>query len=313
MSEDAAYAAVDWGTSTFRLWLMRRDGTVITERRSDEGMMTASKTGFSAVLEAHLTAAAAPAAMPAVICGMAGSRQGWVEARYLDVPASLDAIVGTAVRVPDAARPVWILPGLAQRIRAEADVMRGEETQLLGAATGLAGEEADGFYCLPGTHSKWVRLEGRRVTGFSTFMTGEIFALMGEQSILKHAVTGDAVATDDPAFADAVRQTFENPALLTGRLFSIRGSQLLFGDSPAVAKARLSGFLIGAEIAGSGSAAQKATVKLIASGKLRTVYEAALASLGIPFRTIDAETCVRDGLVYAAAALFNSGEGRRSA
>ncbi|MGN6549229.1 MAG: 2-dehydro-3-deoxygalactonokinase [Pararhizobium sp.] len=292
---------------------MRRDGSVIAERRSDEGMMTAGTTGFSAVLEAHLAAAQAPAALPVVICGMAGSRQGWVEARYLDVPASLDAIVDQAVPVPDAARPVWILPGLAQRLRDRADVMRGEETQLMGAASRRTRAEADGFYCLPGTHSKWVRLEGGRVTGFSTFMTGEIFALMGEQSILKHAVTGEAMATEDPAFAQAVRQTFENPALLTGRLFSIRGSQLLFADSPAVAKARLSGFLIGAEIAGSGSAKERATVKLIASGKLRAVYEAALSSLGIAFRTIDAETCVRDGLAYAAATLFNPGEGRRSA
>lgn len=313
MSVSAAFAAVDWGTSTFRLWLMAPDGAVLAERRSGEGMMTAAETGFAAVLESHLAAAGAPPDLPVVVCGMAGSRQGWIEARYLEVPARLDDIVGNAVAVPETGRRIVILPGLAQRERRRADVMRGEETQLLGAAGMVSGADADGFYCLPGTHSKWVRLEERTVAGFSTFMTGEIFALMCEHSILRHAVEAEDFSPDDPAFAAAVAESFAEPALLTNRFFAIRGSQLLFAEDPALAKARLSGSLIGAEIAGSGCREAGQLVKLVASGRLKAAYEAAFSALGIAFRTIDADACVRGGLVYAASHLFNAREGRRSA
>jgi 2-dehydro-3-deoxygalactonokinase len=292
---------------------MARDGSVLGERRSDEGMMAAAQTGFAEVLDAHLAAIGAAPDLPVVVCGMAGSRQGWIEARYLDVPARLDDIVDKAVRVPGIVRRVFILPGLAQRLPEHPDVMRGEETQLLGAAGTLAGAAADGFYCLPGTHSKWVRIEARSVTGFSTFMTGEIFAVMCDHSILRHAVEAEGFRPDDPAFAAAVAEAYEKPALVTSRLFSIRAGQLLFSESPAIAKARLSGFLIGAELAGSGSASSGNPVKLIASGKLRSVYETAFATLGIAFRTIDADASVRNGLAYAAGTLRSADEGRRSA
>lgn len=312
MSE-AAFAAVDWGTSTFRLWLMARDGSVLGERRSDEGMMTAARAGFAQVLGAHLVAIGAAPDLPVVVCGMAGSRQGWIEARYIDVPARLDDIVDRAVRVPGVARRVFILPGLAQRLSGRPDVMRGEETQLLGAVGSIETGAADGFYCLPGTHSKWVRIEARSVTGFSTFMTGEIFAVLCDHSILRHAVEAEGFRPDDPAFAAAVAEAYENPALVTNRLFSIRAGQLLFSESPAIAKARLSGLLIGAELAGSGSSDSGGTVKLIASGRLKAVYEAAFSALGIAFRTIDADASVRNGLAYAAGNLRSADEGRRSA
>ena len=129
----AAYAAVDWGTSSFRLWLVDGAGRALAERRSDEGMMAAARSGFAAVLHAHLAALSAPPDLPVIICGMAGARQGWVEAGYVDTPAPLAAIPAGAVIVPEKSRDVRILPGIAQRDRDAPDVMRGEETQLLGA------------------------------------------------------------------------------------------------------------------------------------------------------------------------------------
>lgn len=297
----AAFGAVDWGTTSFRLWLIGGEGAVIAERRSAEGLAEAGRAGFAHVLAGHLAALGAADDLPIVICGMAGSRQGWVEARYLDVPARLEAIVESAVTVPDPKRRIVILPGLAQRDPARADVMRGEETQLLGASA-LSHGGADGLYCMPGTHSKWVKIESGRVTGFSTFMTGEIFAIVSAHSILAHALGPGDVDASDPAFAEAVLDMRRDPAALTNRLFSIRGSQLLFSEPPTTAKARLSGFLIGAELAGCG-VDDTASVTLIASGRLRPLYEKALAAAGVAVQTVDADAAVRNGLTLAAASL----------
>ena len=121
---------------------------------------------------------------------------------------------------------------------------------------------------MPGTHSKWVRLEDGRITAFSTFMTGEIYAVMAKHSILAHSVAGAEGDPGDAAFREAVLAGHDEPALLTSRMFSVRGGQLLFADSPGRSAARLSGLVIGAELAGSGCKAGSAPVRLVVSGKL---------------------------------------------
>jgi hypothetical protein len=151
--------AVDWGTSSFRLWLMSADGTVLAEHRSHEGMNEVADRGFETILEGHLRGLSAPKGLPVVICGMAGSRQGWVEAGYLDTPADVAAIGENATRIPGTSREIIIIPGLSVRSLNEPDVMRGEETQLLGACLEMP---AGGRYCMPGTHSKWVTMKGLR-------------------------------------------------------------------------------------------------------------------------------------------------------
>ncbi|NVD37950.1 2-dehydro-3-deoxygalactonokinase [Ensifer sp. HO-A22] len=300
----AYYAAVDWGTTSFRLWIIAEDGTVLAERRSGEGMTTAAKTGFPAVLEAHLAAVAAPAHLPVIICGMAGAKQGWVEAGYLDTPAALSTIAAGAVAVPDVDRDIRILPGLAQRDLQHPDVMRGEETQLLGAA----GNLGDGRHlvCMPGTHSKWVRLEGGKVTGFSTFMTGELFDVISKHSILSHSVADAQVFSGEhPAFLAAVAAACANPALATNLMFGVRAGQLLHGATATDAKATLSGTLIGLEIAGALAAAGAVdSVCLVASGSLGALYRAALASLDLSPRIVDADEAVRAGLSTAAQAIW---------
>ncbi|WLR96317.1 2-dehydro-3-deoxygalactonokinase [Shinella sumterensis] len=302
---DAAYVAVDWGTSSFRLWLIGRDETVLAERRSGEGMTTAARTGFAAVLQSHLAAISAPEDLPVLICGMAGAKQGWVEAGYLDTPAALSAIPAAAVRVPGVAADIRILPGLAQRDSAAPDVMRGEETQLLGAAAELGN--GDHLVCMPGTHSKWVRLSAGKVEGFSTFMTGELFDAIAKNTILSHAVAdAGAIAPDNAAFRAAVTRMVANPALATSQMFSVRAGSLIAGLSSDDAKARLSGTLIGLEIAGALSLAAKDTpVTLIASGSLGMLYEQALAAAGLAPTVIDADTAVRHGLAAGAKALWS--------
>ncbi len=302
---DAAFIAVDWGTTSFRLWLMSRNGEVLAERRSTEGMTTAMQTGFGEVLSSHLSAIAAPEAAPVIICGMAGARQGWVEAGYVDVPAKLSAVLEGATRVVGQTRDVRILPGLAQRAKDAPDVMRGEETQLLGA---LSHHHRTGRQrvCMPGTHSKWVRVEDLAVTAFSTFMTGEMFDVISKHSILSHALAeADRVNGDLAAFRDAVTQSVKTPQMTTSRLFTLRSGQLLHGLSATDAKARLSGTLIGLEIAGAldGKRNDDAII-LVASGALGQLYAAAFDALSIDFTTIDADDAVRLGLTAAATTIW---------
>ncbi len=303
---DGSYVAVDWGTSSFRLWIMGTDGTVLAERRSHEGMTTAAVIGFAKVLDAHLEALGAPAGLPVIVCGMAGARQGWVEAGYLDTPASLSDIAQGAVPVPGLRRDVRILPGLAQRDRETPDVMRGEETQLLGASQGFAGG-ASQLVCMPGTHSKWVRVEGQRVEGFSSVMTGELFEAISQHTILKHSIAdGGAVNGDSAAFREAVAHIRTNPALIASRLFSVRAGQLLHGVSATDARARLSGLLIGLEIAGSLTTAPGGSaITLVASGTLETLYTAAFSVFEIEPAVIDADSAVRQGLAGAARSLWS--------
>jgi 2-dehydro-3-deoxygalactonokinase len=302
---DAAFVAVDWGTTSFRLWLMSKSGEILGERRSGEGMTTAMRTGFPDVLASHLSALSAPSDLPVVICGMAGARQGWVEAGYVDVPADLADVLKGAVRVPGEAADIRILPGLAQRSQDTPDVMRGEETQLLGA---LSADYATGeqLVCMPGTHSKWVSVSNLKVTGFSTYMTGELFDVISKHSILSHAVEGAETVTGDlPAFQSAVAESYGNPQMATNRLFTVRSGQLLHGLSATDAKAKLSGTMIGLEIAGARSRARNdAKVILIASGALGELYKAAFAALSIDSVTIDADDAVRRGLVAAANAIW---------
>lgn len=301
-------AAIDWGTSSFRLWLLSEDGAVIAERRSDEGMIRAAAAGFDAVLERHLADLGAAKNLPVIICGMAGARQGWREAGYLDTPADVTGIIRDATIIDGYPRDVRILPGIAQRNANAPDVMRGEETQLLGLA---ADGVRSGLICMPGTHSKWVTLAGDKVEGFSTFMTGELFDILSRHSILSAAMRGASeILPDDMAFLAAVKLGFAQSSL-SNLLFHVRAAQLL-GFAPASdSAARLSGLLIGHEFAGAMPQGAPHEVVLAASGGLGSLYRAGLEGLGVAVRYCDAADAVRRGL-WSAARAFWAGEERQS-
>lgn len=303
-------AAVDWGTSSFRLWLLDRGGTVLAERRSGEGMLTAAAEGFAQILEKHLAAAGAPDHLPVIICGMAGARQGWVEAPYVTVPAGLDGILAGAVPVPGSvpgrgSREIRILPGLAQRDEAAPDVMRGEETQLAGIVPLFAAGRH--VICMPGTHSKWVAAASGTIESFRTWLTGELFSVLSKQTILRHSL-GEAAAAplpDDPLFLAACGRALEEGGDIGASLFRIRAATLLQDQKPEAAAATLSGLLIGAEIASAHRAYPAAADKiiLVASGALGSLYEAALKRAGCAVLHADADEAVRAGLFEAARRL----------
>ena len=299
----AAFAAADWGTTSFRLWAFSASGDVLGEARGARGMASMARADYPSVLEAALAEAGAGPQTPVVICGMAGAAQGWHEAAYIALPAGLTAIPEQAVTVPGVARDVRILPGLAQRPPGVPDVMRGEETLLLGLALNGA---ADGLICLPGTHSKWVRLEDGNVRRFSTAMTGEVYGLLSSQSVLKHYVQG--AGTDGlsglPEFRGAVREALAAPEALLRALFTVHAGPLLLGaGEPDAVAARLSGLLIGAEIAGM-KPTPGSEVTLVGSGALAASYEAALHVAGLRPEKRDAEALAIAGLYHAAGLLW---------
>ncbi|HYI05188.1 MAG TPA: 2-dehydro-3-deoxygalactonokinase, partial [Reyranella sp.] len=202
----ATFVVVDWGTSSFRGWLMSGGGAVLAESRGGEGMLHCDgSAGFAPVLRDHLARLGAPAGAPVLICGMAGARQGWVEAPYIKVPTRLDALHEGTIQV-DAPGDIRILPGVAQARADQPDVMRGEETQLLG----VTEPGFTGLVCIPGTHSKWIRIEAGVIVEFSTYMTGELFSVIAQHSILAHAIEGSAPA-DGEAFRAGLSTALAEP------------------------------------------------------------------------------------------------------
>jgi len=301
VSAAPAVAAVDWGTTRMRVWLIDQMGKVLAERRGDDGLITAQQKGFSTILEGHLAALGAPEALPVIVCGMAGSRQGWLEAPYVTVPAPIGAILAGAARVPGQSRDIRIVPGLAQRLADAPDVMRGEETQLAGAALPAKGRQ---LVCMPGTHSKWVVVEDGAVAGFGTWPTGELFSVLSAHSILRHSLGEQPapVAADSSFFRDWCGRALAEGGDVTSKLFSIRAASLLQNLQPGDAAACLSGLLIGGEIASARRrcGASNAPVVLVASGALGTLYGEALGLAGLAVRAVDADEAVRAGLVEAA-------------
>ncbi len=301
MSEAPAIAAVDWGTTRLRVWLLSGAGRVLAERRGDDGLLSAREAGFPAVLERHLAALGAPATLPVIMCGMVGSRQGWVEAPYVDVPARIEAILQGAQRIAGQRRDMRIVPGLAQRSAEAPDVIRGEETQLAGA--GLPGTGGQ-VVCMPGTHSKWVLVEDGAVSDFGTWPTGELFSVLARHSILRHSLGEHpaAVTPDNVFFRQWCERALGEGGDVTSKLFAIRAAGLLQGLGAAEAAACLSGLLIGGEIASARRryGAGNAPVVLVASGALGALYATALDVAGLAVRIVDADEAVRAGLVEAA-------------
>ena len=239
----ADWIAVDWGTSNLRVWAMSDSGTVLDAAQSNKGMSGLTPDAFEPALK-ELVDPWVSAKTPVIACGMVGSRQGWVEAAYdiVPCPVTVQQLARPAVKDPNL--DVRIIPGIRQMD--PADVMRGEETQIAGFLALNTGW--DGVICLPGTHTKWVHISAGEVVSFQTFMTGELFGLLSKHSVLRHSLSDDL----NPAgFNRGLDEALSRPATLAARLFSLRAESLVGEQDPADATGRLSGLLIGAELAGA--------------------------------------------------------------
>ena len=276
---------IDWGTSNRRAYLVDAAGACLAAHADGEGML-AARPGFAASLAGLLARMDGGTGVSVVAAGMIGSAQGWREVPYLDTDVPLDALPDHLYRVDDpaAGRPVWIVPGYAQR-GLEVDVMRGEETQLLGA---LALGRRDGWFVLPGTHSKWVRLEDGVIRRIATFMTGELFATLAAHGTLAPLMAdGDAGADHDEAFADGL-DAARRGAPLSHALFGAR-ARVVTGAMPAAhTRAWVSGLLIGAEfVAARAWTGDAGTLVCIGADALRGRYARAARHFGVGFDALD--------------------------
>lgn len=260
--------ALDWGTSSLRAFLLGAQGQVLEQRAAQRGISQLAQPGAAGFEEALAGIAGdwlqAWPGLPVVAGGMVGSAQGWLEAPYVPCPADVAALAGRAATVHSAlAGPVLLAPGLicsapAPGGPAMPDVMRGEEIQISGALHGRADWARECCMVLPGTHAKWARISGGAVTGFRTYMSGELFALLRTHSLLGRLMPAEAAnAQADPASGAARESAFtlgltqaglSAPGDLAHQLFSTRTLGLA-GTLPAHALADyLSGLLIGHEV-----------------------------------------------------------------
>jgi 2-dehydro-3-deoxygalactonokinase len=283
----ARLIAVDWGTTSARAYRLDADGMLLDAREAPLGVQQV-REGFAQAL-ASLLGDWIAESVPRIACGMIGSRQGWIEAPYVDCPATTPALVKGLVQSPDGA--LVIVPGLADcDDEGIPDVMRGEETQIVGA---VDPDAALTLAVLPGTHSKWAIVRGGTIETFVTFMTGEVYAALRDHTILGRMANAPAHPFAAAAFANGVHRALAQRGSadsLLHRLFSARTLALRADLAPQDTADYLSGLLIGTEIVAGcawarGHGVAPSSVLLLGSRALCERYSAALGAAGV-----DAET-----------------------
>lgn len=274
MSE-ARLIALDWGSTRLRAFLLGADAAVLATRHSEQGASMLS--GEAAFEQAFAAITADWPALPVLACGMVGSQHGWREAPYAPCPADAVALARQALKLNER---IHILPGLMLD-GGQPDVMRGEETQIVGALALRPELSAQSCVVLPGTHSKWARVEAGRVTGFATHMTGELYALLRQHSVLARLMPADGSAPPSPhAFLAGVDAARED-SVLGHQLFAVRTLGLFKRLPPEQLPDYLSGLLIGHEIAHELKGAASARLALVGDPALCERYALALGRFGI--------------------------------
>lgn len=274
------FITADWGTTNRRAYSIDSGGNCIAEFEDEKGILSVPKGGFEgAVAEIRERLGD----KPLLLAGMVGSNRGWIEAPYVPAPAAIEDLVG-ALAWPEAGRTA-IVPGVSFVDPDEADVMRGEEVQLLGAlAAGSVGRDA--LVCHPGTHNKWARLESGRISRFITVMTGELFSLLKSNGILADLLSGDV--SEGEAFERGVRRGLTGNGL-TAELFKIR-ARVLLGEAEAEDAASYgSGLLIGADVRTGLGEGDDAEVVVMGRPELTGLYAEALRIAGKRSREVDGE------------------------
>lgn len=279
MVTTARLIALDWGSTRLRAFLLGADGAVLASRQSEHGASTLS--GGAAFEQAFAAIRGDWPALPVLACGMVGSQHGWREAPYAPCPADAAALAEHALKLSER---FWILPGLMHD-GVRPDVMRGEETQIVGALALRPELAAQSCLILPGTHSKWARVEAGRVTGFATHMTGELYALLRQHSVLARLMPAEGASAPSsdatPAFVAGVDAAREGGDALSHQLFAVRTLGLFKRLPPEQLPDYLSGLLIGHEIAHELAAGAPAHLALVGAPALCERYVQALGRFGL--------------------------------
>jgi 2-dehydro-3-deoxygalactonokinase len=290
-----SYIAIDWGSTNLRAWHYQT-GVCIDERRSEAGV-TRLGDRTPAEVFTSITAGWPVNDVPVVMAGMVGSNAGWLSVPYLSCPVALGEIAGRLTRVEDKA---WIVPGLSVERADNYNVMRGEETQLLGA---LELQPAP-LYVMPGTHAKWVQMEQDRVLDFRTVMTGELHHLLLKQSLIGAGLPEQQ--ENSAAFREGV-QVGSNDASILSRLFEVRASHVLGARDRRHISDFLSGLLIGHEVALMTQQAKATSrpITIIAGSALAQRYQQALQFIGMDSVTLEGDRAFQHGIRSIANVLAN--------
>lgn len=293
-----ACIGLDWGSTHLRAYAFDAAGQVLAQRQGSDGALKLATAGaFDAALTRLVGdwACASPAA-PLIACGMVGARSGWCEARYVACGAGVDELAAGVVRVDTSlGRPLAIIPGMKSD---EPDVMRGEETQLVGAGV------RDGVMVLPGTHSKWVQLSDGRVQSFATFLTGEMNALLREHSSIGKAADMPPNLDASAALDLGVNYARAGAASWLHDLFVLRASVVTGQKSGAEISTVLAGWLLGCEFAAATAMYPDAReITLLAGAALRPWYERIATAFGLQCHAVDADHATASGLWQIARRL----------
>lgn len=274
------FITADWGTTNRRAYLIDAHGNCVEEFEDDKGILSVPSGGFG---EAIAQIRQGLGDEPLLLAGMVGSNRGWVEAPYVPCPAGLEDLVSALVW-PEEDRTA-IVPGVSFLDPDEADVMRGEEVQLLGAfAAGMVAPDA--LVCHPGTHNKWARLDGGRIARFTTVMTGDLFNLLKGHSILSDLLSQPVEPGE--AFANGVQRALADDRL-TAELFKIRARVLLGQADAKDASSYGSGLLIGTDVRTGLRAGGDSEVVVMGRPELTRLYSEALRIAGREAREVDGE------------------------
>lgn len=296
MQHKVDWIGADWGNSNLRIWAMSNEDRVIAQASAPLGTQVVKQTGFETALisliEPFLND---ETSMPVLCSGAVGAREGWAQAPYVPVPCVPPGLSrAIPVNSHDERIAVAILPGICQNT--PPDIMRGEETQVAGVIA--LEKEFDGIVCLPGTQSKWVHVSAGEIVSFQSFMTGDLFHALSEHTILKDSVMSEDLM-DQTVFLAAISDAMSRPQGFAAQLVALRARHVLEDASPSAARARLSGLLIGMELAAARPYWLGQRVMIVGSPALAALYDMGLQAQGAMVETGAADQLTVAGLVAA--------------
>ena len=286
------WIAIDWGTSNFRAYLLDND-KVLDKISSNDGMKFVKRNDFENVLIKNLSSwFSSNDNIQILASGMVGAKQGWTEVPYAKAPCEVLKLNLGTPKVKNKKLKVYILSGISQNN--PEDVMRGEETQLAGFL--LDNPTFNGSICLPGTHSKWVNVEKYKILNFNTYLTGELYEIVKNYSVLKHSLSNNDIC--EKKLIEGVEITLKSPNNFSNKLFQLRAKDLLKNQSSVEANSLLSGYFLGLELLGSKVYWFRKDVILIGSDFLNRYYELCLKNKVNSIKKFTSSEMTLKGLNY---------------
>ena len=299
VASEPALIGIDWGTSSLRAFLIGGGGEVLDQVSKPEGIMHVKNGDFENSFREVIGPWDKANGLPVIASGMITSRNGWVETPYVSVPSGIQELASALVTHKTTnGVTVTFVTGMTTDHNGAPDVMRGEETQIIGASA--LGMSDDGTFVMPGTHSKWITVRGSVIDDYATFMTGEVFAALREHTILGTLI--EKGSFHEGAFRKGCAASLAEGSKLLHDLFGVRTLPLFGKIEGYMVEDYLSGLLIGAEIKGANAAAVTGNITIVGRDDLADRYEIALDETGLTANRAPDDIVARGHFLIAQAA-----------